>query len=641
MLCGLVIRSVAWMLAAVLAIAFASGLPAEPMQQALLDADRHRRNGNPEKALAVLDRALAEFPREPLLHFNRGAVLGEHKRYEEAAAALRIGLDLDPSHAEGRLTLAKVFVSAHRYHDALVEIDRYASLVGQLLQGFDGYYVRGLALRRLDRMTEAEAQLRRAVEIDPGHSDALFNLGAILARRGMNGEAAALLRKAAGIQPGNADIRYILSKVLRGTGDTAAAEAELGVFRELKARAQRESRVSVLMRQAQRSMEAGGPEAAKQLYQQVIRQDSGNAEAHANLGVAYEQLGRGDLAEAMFRKALQLRPDYADAHLNLGLKQAEKRQFEDALGSISEAVRLAPEHVAARQGLAMVLTRLNRPIEAVPHFEAVLRRNPNSADAHLNLGIALAEGGRQGAALESFREARRLAPNSSRPHYNLGRALNDLGRTEAARRALETAVELNERFALAIQLLGLIERGVGNDERAVALLRRATELDPENPQAHYDLGLAVAQAGDSESAVAHWERALALDPRHKETIYNLAQALTNSAPEKAREYRQRFVVLKAEEHDTDRAGALWNFALTEARRERWAKAFELFQRALDVCGKCRAKPLIHKNFGLVHGQSGDFASAERELAKAQRLLPDDSEIQEALRIVRQSLHSGR
>lgn len=284
----------------------------------------------------------------------------------------------------------------------------------------------------------------------------------------------------------------------------------------------------------------------------------------------------------------------------------------------------------------MVLTRLNLPTEAVPHFEAVLRRNPNSADAHLNLGIALAESGRKEDALASFQEACRLAPNSSRPHYNLGRALNDLGRANEAREALETSTKLDDRFAPAIQLLGLLERNAGNDERAVTLLQRAAVLDPENPLVHYDLGLAIAQTGDTAGAVGHWERALALDPRHKESIYNLAQALLTSSPERAREYSRRFAALKAKEQDTDRAGALWNFALAEADKERWSKAFDLFRQALVVCGNCPAKGQIHKNFGLVYGHSGDFASATRELLEAQKLLPNDLEIQEALQVVRQS-----
>ena len=563
-------------------------------------------------------------------------MLGEQNRYEEAAEALRTGLALDPTNSDARLTLAKVLVRSLRFEEALVQVDRYASLVGELLQGFDGHYVRGLALRRLDRPREAERELRRAVDIDPGHADALFNLGAVLDQLGSDEDAEDYLRKAAALQPANPDIRYRLAKVLVKVGNSEAGNAELAMFQELRQRTQQESRLSVLMRQAEQSLRSGNPGKARDLYQQVIRQDARHADAHANLGVAYEQLGRGDLAEAMFRKALDLRPDYADAHLNLGLKQAEKGQFSGALRSIAEAVRLAPDHMGARKGLAMVLTRLNRPLEAVPHFERIVQQDPSSAEARLDLGIALAEGGNPEAALDAFDGAAQLAPESFRPHYNRGRALNDLGRTLEAREALEQSIRRNGRHAPALQLLGTIERTAGNDERAIELLRLAAEQDPRNPLAHYDLGLAISQAGRTEDAVRHWEMALSLDPRHNETIYNLAQALHSVDPERAQEYRERFAALKAEQQDTDRAGTLWNFALAEANRERWDKAFELFRKALEACGGCPAKGEIHKNFGLVYGHSGDYASAARELLEALELLPDDEEIKQALKVVQSS-----
>ena len=622
------------MLLTLLVTAFlACALFAQSPDQALVEAERHRRNGDPAAALAVLDRAAASFPDRALIHFNRGAILGELDRNEEAVLALKAGLTMEPSHAEARLTLAKVLVRGHRFEQALLHVERYTAIVGDLFQGFDGHYLRGLALRRLDRLTEAEAELRRATDIDPGHADALFNLGAVLDQREADVEAVAYLRKAATLQPDSADFRYRLAKVLMRIGESDEGRAELARFQELRERDQLQSRVSVLMREAEKSVRASDPGVARDLYQQVIRQDPGNAEAHANLGVVYERLGRGDLAEAMFRKALELQPDHAEAHLNLGLKQAEAGLFMDALASIGEAVRLAPDHAAARKSLAMVLTRLKRPLEAVPHFERVVREDPQSAEARLDLGIALAEAGDQHQALDAFEEAARLAPETSRPHYNRGRALNDLGRTREARQALETAIDLNSRYAPALQLLGTIERSAGNARRAVELLRLAAELDLRNPLVHYDLGLAASQAGQPEEAIRHWEAALSLDPRHKEAIYNLAQALHAVDPDRAHEYRERFAALKAEEQDTDRAGTLWNFALAEADKERWDKAFALFRQALDACGNCPAKGQIHKNFGLVYGHAGDYASAAAELLKALELLPDDEEIQQALEVV--------
>ena len=627
------------LLAAVQIALCSGGLLAQGPDEALAEAARQRAAGNPAAALASLDDALASYPANPLLHFNRGVALADEKRYEEAIEALRRGLALDAAQAEARLTLAKVLVTSHQYEQALAEIDRYTDLAGAVSQSFDELYVRGLALRHLNRLEDSEAALRAALDVDPGHADALFNLGAVMVKRGEPGEAVAYLRKAAGLAPSRADVRYQLSQALRRAGDRAGAQRELDEFQRLRAGQQQADQVSILMQRAERSMSMGRADEAKELFQQVIRQDANNVSAHLHLGLAYEQLGRGPLAEAMFRKVLELRPDHADAHLNLGLKLAASGRFEAALASMREALRLAPDNLRARQGLAMVLTRLDRPLDAVPHFEAVARLDPDSSGARLNLGIALAEAGRPEDALGAFREAVRLAPRNSRPHYNVGRVLHDMGRTTEARLALEQALTLDGAFAPALHLLGQIERAEGNDEQAIELLRSAAESDAENSLVHYDLGLALAQSGSADLAVPHFERALELDPRHKESLYNLARAVQATDPQKARQYRERFAALKAEEQDTDRAGTLWNFALAEAQKQRWSEAFDLFQQALAACGQCPARGQIHKNFGLTYGHAGELEAAERELLQALELLPDDPEVQQALRIVRQSRQS--
>ena len=622
-------------------IALLPAVVAQSASSALAEADRLRRAGSPADALVILQRAAGAYPSEPLVHFNLGAVLGELGRHDEAARALRAGLELAPQSAAARLALGKVLVAAHRHAEALAELDRYAGLAAGAPESFDFHYARGLALRRLDRQPEARAALRRAVALDPDHADALFNLGAVLELAGEDGLARKYFEKAAGLAPGNPDYRYRLARLLGRIGEAQAGAVELDAFRELRAQQQSGSRISVLMRQAGERMQAGDADQAKQLYQEVIRLDALHAEAHANLGVAYQLLGRGSHAEAMFSKAVELRPDYAEARLNLGLSQAQSGRFREALASVSEAVRLSPGNLAAREALGMVLTRLGRPLDAVPHFRRLVEASPSSPQARLNLGIALAESGRFEEALAEFDTAAELAPDSFGPHYNRGRALNDLGRTDEARRALERAVELNGRAAGALHLLGTMERAEGNAQLASSLLARAAELDASNPQVHYDLGLAVSEARGSQAAVRHWKRVLELDPRHMEALYNLAQALQGADPARARAYRARFADLQAEKQDTDRAGALWNFALAASAEKRWEKAYDLFRQALEACGACPAKGQIHKNFGLVYAHAGAYDEAAAELAEAERFLPDDAEIRQALKVVRNAAASGR
>lgn len=613
--------------------------PGQAAEEALFAADQARRRGDPEAALAILTEAARETPGDASIYLDRGAVLGELGRYEEAEIALRAGLALAPAHATGYLTLAKVLVSAHQYAEALSTIDVHAKLTGEEAQGFDVHYVRGLALRRLNRLRESETELRRATGLEPGHSDALLNLAAVLASRGESEEAIAYLKKAAGLQPDSADIRYRLAQALRAAGDAEEADAEFKEFERIRARTQRASRVAVFMRQGQQSLAVGDPEGAKASYQAVIRQEPTHVEAHLNLGLAYERLGSGKLAEVMFRKATELDPEKAEAHLSLGLKLAERGQFGEALSSVTKALELAPQNAVARRAVAMVLTRLDRPADAVPHFEWLVRGDPESLEARLDLGIALAESGRLDDAHSEFREAVRLAPDSHQAQYHLGRVLHDLGRLDDSLDALTRSISIDGDFAPALRLLGAVERASGRDSAAVEHLRQATELDPDDPVVHYELGLAVSQAESPAAAVPHWERTLELDPSHREAIYNLAQALNTVDAARSREYRDRFAALQAERQDTDRAGTLWNFALAAAKREEWQRAYELFGQALEVCGDCPARGQIHKNFGIIYGQSGDYASAKRHLEIAQELSPEDEEIKQALQVVGRSVDS--
>ena len=605
-------------------------------ENALSAADQARRRGAPEAALAILTDASRAMPSDARVHLDRGAVLGELGRYEEAEIALRAGLALAPTHAAGHLTLAKVLVSAHQYAEALTMIDAYAQLVGKESQGFDGHYVRGLALRHLNRLQEAQTELRRATALEPSHADALLNLAAVLASRGESQEAVAYLRKAAGLHPDSGDIRYRLAQALRAAGDAAAADAQFKEFERIRARIQRGSRIEVLMRQGQQSLAARDPASAKESYQAVIRLEPEHVEAHLKLGLAYERLGSGKLAEAMFRKATVLDPENAEAHLKLGLKLAARGEFGEALSSVIEAFELAPQNAAARRALAMVLTRLDRPLDAVPHFEWLVQVDSESVGARLDLGIALAEGGRLNDALSEFREAVRLDPGSHLAQYHLGRVLRDLGRLDDSLVALERSVSIQDDYAPALQLLGAVERAAGQATKAVEHLREAAKLAPDDPLVHYELGLAVSQAESPVAAIPHWERTLAGDPNHREAIYNLAQALQEVDAARAREYRDRFAAMQSERQDTDRAGALWNFALAAAKREDWQRAFGLFRQALEVCGDCPARGQIHKNFGIIYGQSGDYGSAKRELEIARELLPTDDSVTQALQVVQRS-----
>ena len=79
-----------------------------------------------------------------------------------------------------------------------------------------------------------------------------------------------------------------------------------------------------------------------------------------------------------------------------------------------------------------------------------------------------------------------------------------------------------------------------------------------------------------------------------------------------------------------------NLALASANAHDWPGAISQLKEALQICGKCRELPLLHKNLGLIYRRSGDFKNGRVELLAAQKPSPADAA--KSLRLLRAADH---
>jgi tetratricopeptide (TPR) repeat protein len=83
-----------------------------------------------DEALSVFDDALKHFPDDPLLHFNRGVILEELKRYDAAVIAYQRCLELDPTHADAHFNLARLSEIRGDKQALVRHLSAYRRLVG-------------------------------------------------------------------------------------------------------------------------------------------------------------------------------------------------------------------------------------------------------------------------------------------------------------------------------------------------------------------------------------------------------------------------------------------------------------------------------------------------------------------------------
>jgi Tfp pilus assembly protein PilF len=256
------------------------------------------------------------------------------------------------------------------------------------------------------------------------------------------------------------------------------------------------SGVEAAFAQAWQQHQAGNLRQAEQLYQQILRQAPGHADAHHMLGVLAYQAGRLGEAEARYRECLRLRPDHADAQNNLGLLLVNQGKPGEAAAHLQQALRLRPDFPEAHNNLGIALLNQGKPAEAVGFFRQALRLQPDFPQAYNNLGNAFKEQRQFDQAEANYREALRLRPGFAEVHNNLGFLFVNQGKLGEAVASFREMARLQPGSPEAYNSLGNALQAQGQLEEAEASYREALRLRPDFVEAHFSRALGLLQSGD-------------------------------------------------------------------------------------------------------------------------------------------------
>ena len=137
-------------------------------------------------------------------------------------------------------------------------------------------------------------------------------------------------------------------------------------------------------------------------YENVLRLNPDNAEAHNNLGAIYKEQGDLDKALEHYQFVIASNPKMDEAHNNLGVIYYLKGDHDEAVEEYRKALELNHDNLKCLVNLGLVYKARGMELKTIDTLETILSIEPFQAEAHYNLAILYEELGHLEAAIQHY-----------------------------------------------------------------------------------------------------------------------------------------------------------------------------------------------------------------------------------------------
>jgi tetratricopeptide (TPR) repeat protein len=449
------------------------------------------------EGIRYLETQLAAAPRDLKALNLFGIALTGAGRKEEANNRFREALAIDPGFYPALKNLAINEYDSGRVEAARGHFEGVLKLmpsdeIANLYLGEIQYR----AKRRREALAHYEKSGRRYSQ------DPLWTLhyGRCLLEAGRTKQAVAVLDHI----PGSAGAALFEAGVALGQAGAHSDAARLFGA----ARRSHKDRYAAGYNQTLMLIEAGDPEGAIRVAQELVTEGKAPAELYNLVSRAYLAGGKVQDAYDALRQATRLEPLAVENYIDLASICVEHDNFD--------------------LGLEIV--------------DIGLRQLPESWMLYLQRGVLMAMKARMAEAEKEFETARRLAPKDQAvPYAALGMAWMQSGQTDKAVEVLRAErTRSKDHIVPYIFSVALLRSGVDPATpaatEAVEALRASIQAKPDFAPARAELGRLLFKRDEVDLAIAELEKAAALDPAGTPALYVLSQA-----------YRQKGERAKAQE----------------------------------------------------------------------------------------------
>jgi len=550
----------------------------------LAQAAEARIQGNVEEtnrhlALAVdaLENALRTFPSDVNGHMQLGAAYTSLGRYDEAIAAYRQAVSLNPNSGQAHRVLAQLLTMTGQSDQA----QEHLAAAIQLLP--NDPWVRQQRQNMLEeenpqQAVEAREQRRQT---DPTDLENLIRLAALYQKLDRNEEAEQRYRDALATAPQNLALAWQVSQFYRQTDRPDRAEE---VLTQLVRNVKQDQKVTAELALARHFRQVGNVAEAEKAYKVALTLDetvtvcAETADFYLSIDQISEGLGFLQRALEAAREAgkpIQQR----DVHRRLVDTLLSTYQREEAEKQLDQYLQDYPDDAWGFILLGRLRDLQNRIDDAVQAYTRASELEPDNALAHFQLGALHYTLGNLSEATDQLRTAKNIDPTGfDYSHrillaecYRAGGQV-DLGINEM-HAILETDPDATGVVSALIKLLDAAKRY----EELETLLREYIGRQPDDGSWPLTLGIMAEKQNDYVKAQMAYMQAMQVSNFDSVAVEALLRLLTRAGlHEKVIEVVQEVVPADKQTPLTEMrlAAALYHMGREDEAVQRYGKALE-------------------------------------------------------------------
>ena len=349
------------------------------------------------RALLLLWFAAQTLSPEAVQHMQAGIAADKQQQFDVAIAEFRKVTELEPTYADGFISLGQAYMEKHDFASAVKPLKRALEVNSDLAPA---HQLLGYALIAQGYAAEAIPHLQRV--------DDKTGLGIAEIQTGQLPEAVANLQAALAARPNDQDLLYYLGRA-SGLLSKQSIDSLLAAYPDSARAHQALAENYFVLRQM--------PEAEKE-YHEALRLRPDVPEVHLELGEVYAGAFQWAKAEEEFRTQAKLQPGNAEAAYRLGTALLEQGKAHEARAELVRADKLMPDMPETLYSLGKAASLEGDTAAAEKEWTKLLSIEKDTslaAQAHFGLANLYRKQGKTAAAQHEMQEFQRLQTSSNPP----------------------------------------------------------------------------------------------------------------------------------------------------------------------------------------------------------------------------------